>query len=282
MREGDAGRQWVDKLPGIVASLCTRWNLIVDGPVLHGTWAIVIPMRRGEQPCALKVSWQHTANALEASALRVWNGQGAVRLLEQESSLGAVVLERLDHNRLLRDVAIDEAITIAGCLLRRLAIPAPAGFPTLEARVSGLPQLLPAQWRRLGRPLPRHLLDQACELSHQLRQSAQNLLVNYDLHWENVLKGNREPWLAVDPMVVVGDLEYTIAQLLWWRLEDIEANGGLQRHFQRLVEAAELDAERARGWTLVRSVEYWLWGLERGLTIDPPRCAYICNWLNAA
>ena len=93
------------------------------------------------------------------------------------------------------------------------------------------------------------------------------------------MRGAREPWLAVDPMVVVGDVEYGVAPLLWWRLEDMLASGGLQRHFRSLVAAAELDVERARDWTLVRSVEYWLWGLDHGLTVDPSRCAFVSHWL---
>jgi hypothetical protein len=46
-----------------------------------------------------------------------------------------------------------------------------------------------------------------------------------------------------------------------------------------LIEAAELDLERARLWTLVRCVDYWLWGRSIGLTEDPARCQAITDWL---
>jgi streptomycin 6-kinase len=127
--------------------------------------------------------------------------------------------------------------------------------------------------------MPRHLLDQACDLAAQLGRSTERLLVNYDLHYADVLASEREPWLAVDPKVVVGDPEFGVAQLLWRRLEDIEAQGGLERHFRLLTEAAALDHQRARAWTLVRCVDYWLWGLSVGLTEDPARCEIIVNWL---
>lgn len=29
---------------------------------------------------------------------------------------------------------------------------------------------------------------------------------------------------------------------------------------------------KAIAWGFVRSVDYWLWGLENGLTVDPRRC----------
>lgn len=104
-------------------------------------------------------------------------------------------------------------------------------------------------------------------------------MVNYDLHYADVLAGEREAWLVVDPKVVVGDPEYGVAQLLWCRLEAMEAQGGLDRHFQALTEAAELNPDLARSWTLVRCVDYWLWGLSIGLTEDPARCEHLVEWL---
>ncbi len=131
--------------------------------------------------------------------------------------------------------------------------------------------------------MPRRWLDHAQELAIQLGGECEaKLLVNYDLHYGNVLASWREPWLVVDPMVVVGDLEFGIAQLLWRRLEDIEAQGGLDRYFRVLTEAAALEPALARDWTLVRCVDYWLWGLSVGLTYDPARCERIIEWLTAA
>ncbi len=127
--------------------------------------------------------------------------------------------------------------------------------------------------------MPQRWVEHACELAVQLGASTGNLLVNYDLHYANVLMGKREPWLVVDPKVVIGDPEFGIAQLLWCRLEDIEVQGGLDRHFRILVEAAIVDPVRARSWTLVRCVDYWLWAVSVGLTHDPARCEAIVNWL---
>ncbi|MFO7169690.1 MAG: aminoglycoside phosphotransferase family protein [Chloroflexota bacterium] len=278
-RAGEAGRAWIRDLPRIVEDLCAQWRLAVDGPVMHGYLGLVVPVNREREPCVLKVAWPDESSADEAAALAAWDGRGAVRLLEAQPELGAMLLERLDYTRSLDDVEIAEAVTVAGRLLRRLAIPAPARFRPLRAAAEELADSLPERWQRTGRPMPRRLLDQACELATQLGASAGSLLVNYDLHYQDVLAAEREPWLAVDPKVVAGDLEYGVAQLLWRRLEDMEASGGLERHFRALVEAAELDYDRARWWTLVRCVDYWLWGLGIGLTEDPARCALITSRL---
>ncbi len=278
---GDDGRRWIDRLPILVDSLCARWSLVVDGTAMHGCLGLVVPVRRGTQRCALKVSWIDESNAHEFSALSIWNGQGAVRLFETDPEIGAMLLERLDSRRSLADVEIGSALPIAGQLFRRLSVPAGDGLPLLRDVAEQLSETFLKRWESLNRPMPRPLVDAARSLASQLGPRADSLLVNYDLHYENVLAGEREPWLAIDPKAVIGDPEYGIAQLLWTRLEDIEHEGGLSHYFQVLVDQAELDLERARSWTLVRCVDYWLWALSVGLTVDPNRCKRITTWLTA-
>jgi streptomycin 6-kinase len=218
----------------------------------------------------------------EVAALSAWKGNGAAKLLAAEPSHGAMLLERLDYSRSLNDVPIEEAIAIAGRLLRRLAIEAPAEFTQLRDWSEVISRNLPERWERYGRPMPRRTLDHARELTAHLGEACTTkLLVNYDLHYADTLVGAREPWLVVDPMVIVGDLEFGIAQLLWTRLEDMEAQRGLGYYFNVLTEAAELEPALARDWTLVRCVDYWLWGLSVGLTYDPARCERIINRLTA-
>ncbi len=278
-REGDAGRKWIAALPGLIELLCNQWHLAVDGPAMHGYLGLVIPVRRGDELCVLKVSWLEESNAEEEIALSTWNGQGAVRLLAAQPALGALLLERLDHRRSLNDVGIADAVEVAGRLLRRLSIQAPTGLRSLQSVAQNLCCTLPEKWERYGRPLPQPVLEQACQLADQLGACSGNLLVNYDLHYADVLASKREPWLVVDPKVVVGDPEFGAAQLLWRRLEDIEAQGGLDHHFNMLTEAATLDPDLTRSWTLVRCVDYWLWAVSVGLTEDPARCKVIINWL---
>lgn len=279
VREGEAGRQWLAELPALVAELCRRWELTLDGPTMHGYLGVVVPVLRGAEACVLKVSWRDESNSDEALALAAWQGAGAVRLLAVEPALPAMLLERLDHRLPLAKLAIDEALIVAGRLLRRLAIPTTATFRTLSTMSAEIAHSLPARWEQVGRPMSRTVLDRGCELALHHGPAAANRLVHYDLHYDNILAGQREPWLAVDPKVVIGDPEFGIAQLFMNRLEEIERSGGLDRHFALLCEAAALDLTLARAWTLVRTVDYWLWGLSVGLTEDPKRCARIVQWL---
>lgn len=122
-------------------------------------------------------------------------------------------------------------------------------------------------------------MERARELARHLAPSAGNLLVNWDIHDGNVLRAASEPWLVIDPQTLAGDVEYGLAQWLWWRLEEIEARAGVRWALDRLVESAEVDAGRAFAWAYVRTVDYWLSGLETGLTIDPPRCERVIEGL---
>jgi streptomycin 6-kinase len=53
----------------------------------------------------------------------------------------------------------------------------------------------------------------------------------------------------------------------------------LATHLDTLCAAAALDPERVRAWSLLRCLDYWLWGLGVGLTEDPLRCARVVDWL---
>ncbi len=112
-------------------------------------------------------------------------------------------------------------------------------------------------------------------------------LIHTDLHDTNILAGERgsqdeaKPlqWLAIDPRVVAGDPAFAVAPLLWRRVDTMRGPAELAAHLLTLCAAAELDHARVRAWSLVRCLDYWLWGLSVGLTEDPLRCARVVDWL---
>jgi len=278
-REGAAGLHWIRSLPEIVRHLCEKWQLVIDGDATHGYVGLVVPVRQEGIDRILKVSWMDDSSAQESTALRLWNGRGAVRLIEEDAELGALLLERLDPNRTLEEVPVREAVVTAGSLLRRLAIPATVEVRTVAAEAANLHRSLPGLWERTGRPFPKGLLDRTLELIEGLVHQDASLVVNIDLHYGNVLAGEREPWLVIDPKILAGELEFGVAQLLWNRIEDLETASDLDARLSLLCDVAELELERARSWSIVRIVDSWLWALSVGLTEDPKRCRLLVDWL---
>lgn len=276
-REGEAGEAWLASLPALIEELCERWGLEVAGAPMHGYVAVVVPVVRDGVPLALKVSWIDRSSEQEALVLRAWGGRGAVRLLEAREEAGALLLEWLDPDRSLMDVSIDRAAATAGELLGRLAIAPPPGLRTGDEEMSDFRDAVEAGWERFGRPFSRALRDQVLETSRLEPRSPR--IVNQDLHYENVLAGTREPWLVIDPKALSGDPEFGVAPLLWTRFEELESRVGLERRLGIIAEAAELDYELARMWSLVRLVDYWIWALAEGFTEDPVRCRSLVRWL---
>ncbi len=279
VREGEAGRAWIAELPDIVSRLCGRWNLVTEGPVFYGYLAIVLPVLRSNDRLVLKVSWMDEYSAQEALALRLWDGRGAVRLFDEDPASGAMLLERLDPALTLEHIPEREATVTAAKLLRRLAIGAPKEVRTVGDEVLTMTRALPELWEKTGRPFTRKLLDRLLELLDELGQRDAGLMVNSDLHYANVLRGEREPWLVIDPKILAGDVEYGVAPLLWNRFDELETQTDFERRLSCVVETAELDLRRARLWTIVRTAESWLWALSLGFTEDPKKCRRLLEWL---
>jgi len=272
------GPAWLAALPDLVGDLLGRWELRVDGPSRHGNVGVVIPVRSGGLPLALKVSRPSAEVDNQIAALKAWDERGMVRLVAAEPLRGALLLERLDVDHSLDDTELPAAVDIAATLLRRLTVPAAPAveLPHLSDHVSGRPERWIAEWEELGRPLPRRLLDATIEACLALAPDAGDHLVNHDLHYRNILAGTREPWLAIDPRGVLGDPEFALGPLLWNRFG---GRDDMVARFRRCVDVAGLDSGKARGWTMVRAVAYFLWATRVGLTWDPAACREIVDWL---
>lgn len=263
-REGERARAWLAGLPRLVAQLLDRWHCVQAGPVMHGFVAIVVPVRcHGGSSAVLKISWPHPGNVPEPAALEAWAGRGAVLLLERDDECFAMLLEQLasESARGLPDPV--EAVVVAGRLARRLAVPAPPSLPRLTEVAAHWVEQLPENADRLGRPLPRRVVDiaiaSACELS--LDQS--NTMVHGDLHPGNILRAEREPWMVIDPKGFVGDPAYDTVNLLRYRWGAVAAEPDLRRALSRrlaaFADAAEVDRDRARRWGQARAVMDALW-----------------------
>jgi streptomycin 6-kinase len=267
---------WLDTLPKLTAGLVEEWGLDYDGEPRHGYCSLVLPVRTsGGRPAALKVTLPDEESEHEHLALQHWQGNGAVRLLRADPHRYALLLERL-HPEDLRDVWDVEACEVIAGLYRRLHVPAPPQLRTLTSYVDRWTTGLAA----LGRdaPMPRRLVEQAVSLARGLLTDPASVgtMIHGDLHYENVLAADREPWLAIDPKAMSGDAHYEVAPVLWNRWEEVVGSGrvrdAVRQRFHTVVDTALLDEHRARDWVVVRAMTNAYWSIEdaaalgRGLT----------------
>ena len=283
----ERGPDWaafVDRLPRLFRDLTEEWELAVDGEPSHGYCSLVVPVRRAGEPAVLKLTFADVESEHEALALQRLGGEGAVRLLSADPHRGALLLERLRPTDLDSVPVLDACEVVAG-LAARIHVPAP---PQLLPVTTYLDRWTP-QLRALPRdaPIPHRLVEQTLSLVADLfsDSSGPGVMLHGDLHYQNVLAGDREPWLVIDPKPMAGDRHYEPAPMLWNRWEEAVATGNLRfalrRRFHTLVDAAGLDEELARNWVVVRMVYNMVWELEDHPD-DPDRdwlttCVAICK-----
>jgi streptomycin 6-kinase len=189
----------------------------------------------------LKLQHRHREDEQEADALDRWDGDGAVRLLARDDERHALLLERCAPGTPLAEGA-DDPLGVLVDLLPRLWKDA-TGFRTLAEEV--------AWWALDG---------DVGELARELAETQGELvLVNQDLHGENVLAAEREPWLVIDPKPLAAEREFSVAPIVRSRELGHSKREALYR-LDRLCAELDLDRERARSWTIVQTTA-WLDGV---------------------
>jgi streptomycin 6-kinase len=261
---GPEWTEWVRRLPKLATTLLDEWELATDGEAMSGWTALVLPVRtRDGEPAMLKLVCPGEEEEHEHLALQRWGGDGAVRLLRADPARRAMLLERL-HQRDLTELWDLEACEVVAGLYSRIHVPA---LPQLRTQTSYV-----EKWTdRLARlprsaPIPHRLVEQAVALGRDFvtDPASTGTMIHGDLHYENVLAADREPWLVIDPKPTSGDPHYEVAPMLWNRWAELEGDirGGVRRRFLAVVDAAGLDEDRARDWVVVRMVHNALWEIE--------------------
>lgn len=270
---------WVDGLPRLAADVLCRWELLPDGAATHGMAAVVLPVVRGDgTPAVLKLQEPRDETTGAMIGLRAWDGVGVVRLLDGDVATGAMLLERLHADRPLSTVDDDDEATgiLAGLLARLVAVPAPEGLRHLADVAAGMLAEAPRAAAALADPAEQRLVRTCAAAVAELVAEPGDRLLHWDLHHDNVLAGDREPWLAIDPESLAGDPGFDLLPALdscWERVAN-DVDGTILRRFDQLTEAIGGDRRRAVGWTLGRVLQNALWDVEDGKrALEPSQVA---------
>jgi streptomycin 6-kinase len=280
-RAEPGGAEWLDRLPALVAECAEVWSLRVGKPFSDGNVAWVAPVERPDgSQAVLKVNFPELESEREGDALTHWVGEGAVRLLAEDRSRRALLVERCEPGTQLWAEPDGEAtLRIAAGVVRRLWRTPPTGhrFRLLADVAAAWAEDLPVAWARSGKRFERLLVDRAVAF---LREAGPDqgdaVVVHQDFHGGNVLRAAREAWLAIDPKPLVGEREFDTASLLRDRRPELRADPHPERRIRRrldqLASELDLDRERMRGW-----------GIAHALAWDPDEDMVACaRWLAAA
>lgn len=259
-REGDDGMAWIERLPALAEHYLRRWRCSLDGPVTSGAVALIMPVRSPYGPAVIKISFAHPGNVDEHRALRLWQGNGAVRLYRDAPGDFALLAERVTTRQL--DLPDDQALEVSGKLLRQLAVPAPPDMPTLASQAPGWEEQMLDQDQRTGHPLPGRIVDAALETIRDLGQDRTATMLHGDLHAGNILASDRG-WLTIDPKGVAGNPAHDAMTMMLYGYQQVmraaDLRTELDRRLRIFCDASGADLGWARRLTQARCVSAVLW-----------------------
>jgi len=272
----EAGRGWVAALPRLRDEAVARWSLELGAPYPRGACAEVVRARLPDgTEAVLKLPLGDRDTRGEAEALRRWNGDGAVRLLDATPDGAALLLARCSPGTPLLDLDEEPAMEVAAGLLERLwrATASAWPFDRAAARAAEWADSVLAEHVALGRPCEASLVAEAAACFRDLAADpeAEPVLLHADLHARNVLR-HGEGWLAIDPKPLVGDRAFDVASLVRDRRPELARDPHPRRRIARRVDAVSerlgLDRSRVRAWSLAQTVELGLDALAGGLRVE--------------
>jgi len=291
---GEAGKQFLAALPALIREASEKWELtdVHPAPTLSYNFvafarrASTTPLRGSAQrDVVLKMGVPNRELRSEMAALRLFNGEGACKLLDFEEEKYWMLLERLQPGVMLATLKDDdEATHIAADVMHRIWRPLESASVRVpeqarsQDQAPGLHSFIRlSEWfeglKRLRRrfaggtgPLDEELVERAERSSRDLLvENHMPVLMHGDFHHFNILSSERG-WLVIDPKGVIGPACYEAGPLLMNPWDELLRIGDYRQMTRRRIdllhERLGFERERIREWTLAHAVLSAWWGIE--------------------
>ena len=265
----EEGRRWIENLPRIIGEIEKNWSLkIAKNPYSNLSYHYVAPCACAEGgEAVVKIGFPgEAANILnEVKTLEFMDGGSLVELLRFDEKRFAMLLEKLVPGENLKTICRDsdsKAVAIAIETMSKFwrKPPEKHDFPMLEKWFDGL--------KEAGRInfAPEHT-KKALAFFEELNSPADSkMLLHGDFHHENILSAEREPFLAIDPKGIVGNIGYDLTVFLInhanWLSGEPRFQEKLDNAIAKFSEAFEIESQDLRKWTFAHSVLSAWWTFE--------------------
>lgn len=266
---GTVGSSWLTQLPNIIAILTQQWQLDELRPAENLSYHYILLGYQNAKPIALKIGCDSAAFNNEKQALKIYNGNGCIQLLDSNAEYNALLLERAMPGSSLKQlfplqdtVAVTETVNIMQ-QLHAIAIPPDINIPLIDDWLALLNNPHPALAHNAhihqAQTLARHLLD----------TQTKKVLLHGDLHYDNILLCDTG-WKAIDPKGIIGEQAYEIGACIRNPCPELleQPNPGTITK-QRLALFAQLlhmDQQRLWQWSYVQAVLAGCWAMQDGQT----------------
>lgn len=214
-----------------------HWGLTPEAPFSMSNVSYVAPAGS----VVVKVPWGGDDESLhEADALRVWDGNGAVRLLDQFGP--AILEERAIPGDDLSAVPDAEATPIAIDIAQRIWVAGRAPFRPVVPEVR--------RWLDEAEAAEAELVPLARELLGALGEPV-DWVVHGDFHHHNLVR-HGERYVAIDPKPYLCEREFDVPTFLWNPKDNVLDDEQQTQDRIAAFVSAGLNEWRIRAWTVVR------------------------------
>jgi streptomycin 6-kinase len=262
-----AGAQaWIDELPALVGSIEIEWGVSVGRPYRDSTEALVAEATAADgTPAVLKLIVPRDGDAAlhEATVLRLADGEGCPRLLRQDVSRGALLIERLGRSLYALGLSTRHRHEILISAAKRIWRPASDGLPTGAAKARWLAEFIPPMWEELDRPCSERTVEHALASAKRRGDAHRDeiaVLVHGDVHQWNALEA-ADGFKLVDPDGLLAEAEYDLGIIM----REDPLDGDLRKRAGWLADRTGLDAAAIWEWGVVERVSTGLLGTRVGL-----------------
>lgn len=273
----EPGDAFLAALPRSISEASARWGLTNVIPSHTLSYNFVAFANRGEESVVLKMGVPNREFLSEMEALRLFDGEGACKLLEYDEEKYWILLERLHPGEMLVTLKDDdEATRIAAQVMKKIWRPleslessgvlrTPNKFIPLSDWFDALKRVRPMFNGGTG-PFREDIFQRVESwLKTAFDENHQPVLMHGDFHHYNVLSSERG-WLIIDPKGVMGPAGYEVGPLLMNPWSDFlnRPNPRLatKRRIDILHEHLGFDRERILEWGLAHAVLSAWWCIE--------------------
>ena len=267
---------WIDDLPRRIARCADMWSLDLESPAPSNASVVVHARDSAQNPVTLKLLVNASEFMAERAALLAFGGRGSIRLIAEAPTMSALLLERAMPGEALSTLVAagrdDLANQAAAHVMHRLNTP--ASMSHLDELTHIGSQAMATLERYVhefgatnGGPISGRQIARATSLIEELQQSEVSVVVLHaDLHHDNLLGAEREPWLAIDPKGRVGDPAAELAAFIRNPIDQLAAvadlRGLLHRRLDQFIELLGYDRDRVLGWAIGLATVAACWQLE--------------------
>lgn len=268
LRDGE-GEKWLKDIPRIIKKYEEKWGIRVEDPY-HLSYNYVAPAKRKDgEGVVLKIGFPKDKEfKTEIEALKIFNGEGVVKILEEDLENAVILLERIEPGTLLRNIENDEEVTaIFANVIKKLQKHNSNNFlfPTLTEWTRGFERIR-RQFKNTSGPFPKDLFEKAETIFKEYSKNTRNhVLLHGDLHNDNILLSKRG-WLAIDPKGVVGPGEYETAAFLrnpFYDLPDsVDRKEVVKKRVMQFSKELGFDKQKILNFAFAQAILSGIWVLE--------------------